>query len=152
MTITTATLQDESLRTGSPSSPSSLPSLVIVRQFDAARPQPLPGTVSLDELLDSFANDTQLQEALSEARKSFAKQVYTNEVSLSALRMQTGLSQAQLASRMGTTQSYIARIEGGTTDPGTDNIARLAEALGTDEATVFVAVRNQRKTRGSHDC
>jgi ribosome-binding protein aMBF1 (putative translation factor) len=102
--------------------------------------------------LDSFAGDTELQEALGDARKAFSEEVYGDEISLSALRARAGLSQKQLADRMGIKQPYIARIEGGVTDPSTDSIARLAEALGVDEGTAFAAVRFQRKTRGRHDC
>jgi predicted transcriptional regulator len=61
------------------------------------------------------------------------------------LRLATGLSQSNLATLASTTQAYIARVELGTLDPGTDMLTRLALALGTDETTVFLAVRAQRK-------
>lgn len=44
-------------------------------------------------------------------------------------RSQTGLSQTELARRMGTTQAAIARIEGGST-PTVDMLDRLARAMG----------------------
>ena len=59
--------------------------------------------------------------------------------------MVAGLSQAKLAERANATQSYVARIEAGTLDPGTDMLARLARALGVSEETVFSAVRSQRR-------
>jgi len=46
-------------------------------------------------------------------------------------RMNAGLTQAQLAERMATTQSVIARLESGRTQPSTKTLARLAEATGT---------------------
>ncbi|TPW22574.1 helix-turn-helix transcriptional regulator [Marinobacter nauticus] len=59
-----------------------------------------------------------------------------------------GLSQAEVAKRAETTQSYIARIEKGTADPGTSMIVRLAHALGvSDSSIVHKAVVNQRDTR-----
>jgi ribosome-binding protein aMBF1 (putative translation factor) len=47
------------------------------------------------------------------------------------LRTRAGLTQTELARRMGTTQSSIARIEGGGSLPTLDMLARLAHATGT---------------------
>ena len=44
-------------------------------------------------------------------------------------RLAAGLSQTQLAEKIGTAQSHIALIEQGKNDPGTDLITRIAEAL-----------------------
>jgi transcriptional regulator with XRE-family HTH domain len=52
-------------------------------------------------------------------------------------RRQAGLSQSQLARRMKTSQSYIARIEGGKVRPSTDVLGRFAEATGTRLRIVF---------------
>jgi transcriptional regulator with XRE-family HTH domain len=46
-------------------------------------------------------------------------------------RSAAGLTQAQLAARMGTTQSVIARLESGRVQPTTATLRRLAEATGT---------------------
>jgi len=46
-------------------------------------------------------------------------------------RTQAGLSQTQLARRMKTSQSYVARIEGGKVRPSTDALERFAQATGT---------------------
>jgi predicted transcriptional regulator len=45
-------------------------------------------------------------------------------------RLRAGLSQAQLAARMGTSQSAIARLESGQTLPSTKTLLRYAEATG----------------------
>jgi transcriptional regulator with XRE-family HTH domain len=45
-------------------------------------------------------------------------------------RFALGLSQRQLASRMGTSQSEISNLEKGMHDPGIDTLTRWAEALG----------------------
>ena len=42
------------------------------------------------------------------------------------LRTEAGLTQGELASRMGTTQSAIARMEGGGTRPTLDTLEKLA--------------------------
>lgn len=48
---------------------------------------------------------------------------------LVALRLKRGLSRKDLASRVGTTQSVIARIESSRHNPTVRTLARLAEAL-----------------------
>jgi predicted transcriptional regulator len=45
-------------------------------------------------------------------------------------RLRAGLSQAELAARMGTSQSTIARLESGQTLPSTKTLLRYAEATG----------------------
>lgn len=45
-------------------------------------------------------------------------------------RLRAGLSQAQLAKRMQTTQSTIARLESGRGKPSTRTLARFAKATG----------------------
>jgi ribosome-binding protein aMBF1 (putative translation factor) len=47
------------------------------------------------------------------------------------LRQAHGLSQRQLAERMGTTQSVIARLEAGGSKPSISTLERGAAALGT---------------------
>ena len=46
-------------------------------------------------------------------------------------RVTAGLTQEQLAQRMDTTQSVIARLESGRTRPSTHTLERLATATGT---------------------
>ncbi len=46
-------------------------------------------------------------------------------------RVIAGLTQEQLAQRMATTQSVIARLESGRTRPSTQTLERLATATGT---------------------
>jgi len=46
-------------------------------------------------------------------------------------RVTAGLTQEQLAQRMDTTQSVIARLESGRTRPSTHTLERLAAATGT---------------------
>jgi transcriptional regulator with XRE-family HTH domain len=48
------------------------------------------------------------------------------------LRRDAGLTQAELADRMGTTQSAIARMEGGGTRPTLETLGKLATAVGAD--------------------
>jgi len=46
------------------------------------------------------------------------------------LRNEAGLTQAELARRVGTTQSAIARMESGKVIPRLENLARIARACG----------------------
>jgi transcriptional regulator with XRE-family HTH domain len=50
---------------------------------------------------------------------------------LIATRARAGLSQAELATRMKTSQSYVARLESGRVRPSSDALARFAKATGT---------------------
>ena len=64
-----------------------------------------------------------------------AHQALTAEFELAraviAARVTAGLTQEQLAKRMNTTQSVIARPESGRTRPSTHTLQRLAAATGT---------------------
>ncbi len=48
------------------------------------------------------------------------------------LRTDAGLTQSELAERMGTTQSAIARMEGGGSRPSFETLEKLAAAVGAD--------------------
>ena len=50
---------------------------------------------------------------------------------ITAARAHAGLTQEELASRMGTSQSAIARLESGRSKPSTATLAKLAAATGT---------------------
>ena len=65
--------------------------------------------------------------------------VYEDEARIGAfralvhrLRTEAGLTQAELAARMGTTQSAIARMEGGGARPTLETLERLAAAIGAE--------------------
>lgn len=45
-------------------------------------------------------------------------------------RAETGVTQAELAERMGTTQSAIARLESGRVSPTVETLQKYARALG----------------------
>ena len=54
-------------------------------------------------------------------------------------RADAGLTQEELAQRMGTTQSAIARLEGGKSRPSTTTLGKLAKATGTRLRVSFEA-------------
>lgn len=51
--------------------------------------------------------------------------------SLIEARMGAGLTQAQLAERMETTQSVVARLESGRVHPSTRTLEKIAQSTGT---------------------
>lgn len=61
---------------------------------------------------------------------------------LSELRRRRGLSQTDVAARMGTSQSALARLESGQTDVRVSTLARYAAAL---DADIGFAVRDRGK-------
>lgn len=73
---------------------------------------------------------------LRKPRTEAAQSAYEDEARISEfrtlvhrLRTEAGLTQAELAARMGTTQSAIARMEGGGTRPKLETLEKLADAI-----------------------
>ena len=54
------------------------------------------------------------------------------------LREKRGLSQRELAERLGTTQSAVARLEAGNVSPTLATLDRVAEGLGVELVVSFV--------------
>ena len=80
----------------------------------------------LSDLHERWMQDPAYQkaQAASEAEFSLAAQ-------LIGARVRAGLTQEELAQRMGTTQSAIARLESGKRLPGVRTLEKLAIATGT---------------------
>lgn len=149
MTISTVASPKESLQTGAPSSSATSSSAQIYsRDFNPARPLPLPDTVSLESVIRRHEADPEKAAYLARARQNLAKTLYADEQeTVTGLRLAAGLSQVQLAERAKTSQPHIARIERGQNDPSTDLIVRIAKVLDIDEDRAFRAVRNQLSAR-----
>jgi DNA-binding XRE family transcriptional regulator len=122
---------------------------VVYREFGPTRPLPIANTGSLQSLIDEFEGDPEFTSQMDSARRDLAESFYADEAStLTVLRLRAGMSQAKLAEGANTTQPYIARIERGQLDPGTEMIDRLALALGQSPDRVFLAIREQRRIHG----
>lgn len=78
---------------------------------------------TFDELEQKMLADSEVKAAYDAL-----EQEYTIARELIAARVRAGLSQAQLAERMNTTQSTIARLEGGKSLPSIRTLNRIAEA------------------------
>ncbi|MGH9433189.1 MAG: helix-turn-helix domain-containing protein [Terriglobia bacterium] len=62
-------------------------------------------------------------------------------------RNRAGLTQVELARKMGTTQPVVARLEGGRTRPSMRTLERLAKATGSRLLIRFEPCRAKRTTR-----
>ena len=122
---------------------------VLVRQFFPAPPPAIGRTRSLRAVLAKRESDPKFSPYLVEARRRLARDAFPDagKRSLQGLRLAAGLSQTQLAEKVGTAQSHIALIEQGKNDPGTDLIVRIAEALAVESEVVFSSIRAARNER-----
>ncbi len=79
-------------------------------------------------------------------RKAHAELAPEFELARAVMRARThaGLTQEQLARRMETTQSVIARLESGRVRPSTQTLSRLAAATGTRLRISFESVGADR--------
>lgn len=71
-----------------------------------------------------------------------------DEFALIEARARAGLSQAQLAKRMKTTQSVIARLESGRATPSTRTLSRFAKATGHRLKISFEPLEKGKKRAG----
>jgi transcriptional regulator with XRE-family HTH domain len=62
-------------------------------------------------------------------------------------RTRAKLSQAQLAKKMGTSQSTIARLESGAAKPSFSTLERFAEATGMRMRVVFEPIKATKRRR-----
>ncbi len=80
---------------------------------------------TVDELHQTWQHDPTYQEAYDALEEEFAL-----AHAFLAARTQSGLTQEQLAERMHTSQSFIARLESGKVSPSTRTLFRFARATG----------------------
>lgn len=121
---------------------STTPGKVIYAEFPVpAKPPILSGAIDIDDLVAEFEQSNEATEAIAKGRQWVAKSFYSSQPSsIALLRLQKGWSQAELAKRASTSQSYIARLELGNVDPQVSTVIKLARALGVTVATVVEAI------------
>jgi len=73
---------------------------------------------------------TLLQDSATRAAYDAMEAEFSVAHELIAARIHAGLTQSEVALRMGTTQSVIARMESGRTLPSLRTLARYAQAVG----------------------
>lgn len=128
-----------SSRTGAAGSTASAPWLI--RQVPMAQPSVVPqGAVDIDDLLAEFEASPKGAKAVAKGRQWVAKTFYGDGASLAALRLQHGWSQAELARQVGTSQSYIGRLETGGIDPQLSTVRKIALVLGVPVTALVEAL------------
>lgn len=80
----------------------------------------------------ALAAEVEMDEEVQAARKWVAETFYSGELTLAALRLNAGISQAELGARCGLAQSHISRYESGKHEPGIQAASALAKGLGVD--------------------
>ena len=83
-------------------------------------------TIPFEQLAEKWLSDPAVKAEYDRLAPEF-------EISAELIRarQRAGLSQAELAARMGTSQSTIARLESGQTLPSTKTLLRYAKATGS---------------------
>ena len=92
--------------------------------------------IKISDLHKKWSRDPDYQVAYDELGPEF-------ELARSLLdaRLRAGLTQTQLAERMKTTQSVVARLEGGRVHPSTRTLQKIAQATGTHLRIHFDTVK-----------
>jgi DNA-binding XRE family transcriptional regulator len=83
-------------------------------------------TIPLETLFAEWRKDSEYLREFEAQAEEFAL-----ATALIMARSEAGLTQEELAKRMGTTQSAVARLEGGKSRPSTTTLAKFAKATGT---------------------
>jgi ribosome-binding protein aMBF1 (putative translation factor) len=110
------------------------------------RPHLPEGFMDVDELVEQEEKDADVKQAIASGRRAIAEDYYaTQPRQLAYYRLRNGWSQKELASRVGTSQSYVARLEAGEIDPQLSTLKRLANALGVEPAELLNAIPSGAK-------
>ena len=89
----------------------------------------------IDELHDEMMKNPEYREEYERTQPAFDLML-----ALIGARVHSGLTQEQIAERMGTTQSAVARLEGWSANPSVKTLRRYAEATGTRLVVMFEPV------------
>jgi DNA-binding XRE family transcriptional regulator len=138
----TKTLESQSTKVVDVQPTSTLLGNVIYAVFPVpAKPSIIPGAIDIDDLVAEFEQSTEGAEAIAKGRQWVAKSFYKSQPSsIALLRLQKGWSQAELAKRASTSQSYVARLELGNVDPQVSTVKKIAKALSVSVDTVVQAI------------
>jgi len=80
-----------------------------------------------DAVLDAKFGAQGTQSRIEAEEKAFA--FYTGQI-IEQVRKEAKMTQTQLAERLGSSKSYISRVETGRTEPKVSTFYRIASALG----------------------
>ena len=103
--------------------------------------------VDLDDISEEYAKEEATRDSMKRASQAIADAFYGDEGrTLRYVRLKLGLSQKQVAEKLGTAQPYYSRIENG---PGTNmqflTAVRLAELFGCDMNSISEILHQTQK-------
>lgn len=144
MTSSRLTTWSDSSELVEQSSTTPVPCRVFKINYSTPTPQPKKGR-TLSSFISDWTKDEEKSSALSEARTWLGNTV---EISgegetIKSLRLKRGLSQAQLAELMQTSQPHIARIEKGRDSVTLETLCKLSEHLKADYNSIVHAIKLQ---------
>jgi len=107
----------------------------------------LPGK-DFSVFMKEIEADSEKAELLKNARMELSERLSdTGAFPLSKLRLSKGLSQSQVAEKMGVSQAHVAKVENGDGNVRVDTIEKFADALGESFSVVSSAFYLQRQRR-----
>ena len=89
-------------------------------------------TTSWDELREELLKNPEVRKGYDKAERAYQLSVQVRKI-----REKAGISQSELARRMGTTQPAIARLEAGGGNPNIDTLGKIADALDVELSVTF---------------
>lgn len=114
--------------------------MVVLAPVTVAAPLPA-GFLDIDQLVEEAEQHPATRDAIAAGRQAVAGSYYADQPrSLAWYRLKRGWSQKELAARMSTSQSYIARLEAGDIDPQVSTLTRLASVFGVSAAELLDAL------------
>lgn len=105
------------------------------------------GRTPVREVVANYERDPGRAELLKAARQSLAETEFFSQSPLKRIRLASGLSQAQVAAAMQTTQSHVARIENGSLDARIGTLESYANAVKAETGGVVAAFRAVRNPK-----
>ena len=116
------------------------PPVWLVESRDVQAPR-RAGFIDIDDYVAQLETDPVQAADLAHARKQFAASIYGDQdLTISALRLRAGMSQATLAKALHTSQAHVSRIEHDKCGIMLDTAERLAQLLGVDMNTLTKAL------------
>lgn len=98
---------------------------------------PVVGATDIDDFVNELlAEDPAFAQDLQNARKRLGREIFQGRITLKSLRLSKGMSQSDLARKVGTSQSHIARLEKNPEAMMMTTGVRLAKALDTDVSLI----------------
>jgi ribosome-binding protein aMBF1 (putative translation factor) len=118
--------------------------MVVNERVKEVRTPSVPAGKPYSSRLNKIAADPQKAAGVAAARARMgdwmSKEASMRPVALSALRLRAGLSQAELAEKLNTSQPNIARFEKSPGNPSLESIKGWSAALGVTITDVIAAI------------